>query len=149
MSSENKQLVRRAFLELWNQGKLTAADSIYATNYLHHDPASPHTQNGPEGVKQTVLLCRNAFPDLIFTIDQMMDVDEFVTTRFTGRGTHKGELTGIAPTNRFVKIEGILINRMSRGRIAEGWVVWDALGLMQQLGAMPALEKPKTAYAKS
>ena len=147
MSSENKQLVRRLFLELWNKVRLAVADEIFATNYVNHDPATHDFGKGPEGVKQLVTLYRNAFPDLQFTIEHMIDADEFVTTRYTARGTHKGDLRGIAPTHRSVKVEGILINRMSRGRIAEGWVMWDALGLMQQLGVVPALEKAKEQTA--
>jgi predicted ester cyclase len=109
---------------------------------------SPDFGNGPEGVKHTVTLYRNTFPDLQFTIDHMIDADEFVTTRFTSRGTHKGALLGIAPTNKTIKVEGIAINRISRGRIAEGWVVWDALGMMQQLGVVPAFEKAKAQVSK-
>jgi hypothetical protein len=73
MSSESKQLVRRLFLELWNQRKLAVADEIFAADYINHDPASPDFGKGPEGVKQTAKLYRNAFPDLLFTVDQMID----------------------------------------------------------------------------
>src|SRR5207245_6372747 len=117
-----------------NNVELAVADEIFATNYVHHDPATPDFGKGPESIKQLVTLYRNAFPDLQFTIDHMIDADEFVTTRYTARGTHKGDLRAISPTNRSAKVEGILINRISRGRIAEGWVVWDALGMMRQLG---------------
>ena len=143
MASENKRLVLRIFLELWNNGKLAVADEIFAANYAHHDPASPDFGKGPKGIKQTVALYGNAFPDLQFTIEQMMEADQLVTTRFTARGTHKGDLRGILPTSRSIQVEGIVIHRISRGRIAEGWVVWDALGLMQQLGVVPALEQVK------
>ena len=148
MPSENKQSVRRLFLELWNYGNLTVADEIFAGNYINHDPASPDFGKGPQGVKQTVTLYRNAFPDLQFTIDQIIEADEFVTTRFTSRGTHKGPLLAIATTNKTIQVEGILISRISRGRIAEGWVKWDALGMMQQLGAVPAVGKAKSQASK-
>jgi steroid delta-isomerase-like uncharacterized protein len=143
MSSENKQLVRKFFNDLWNKGNLDVADEIIATNYVHHDPASPDFGKGPQGIKQTVTLYRNAFPDVQFTIDHMIDADEYVTTRYTATGTHKGELRGIAPTYKPGKVEGIVINHISRGRIAESWVMWDALGLMEQLGVVPALENAK------
>jgi predicted ester cyclase len=77
----------------------------------------------------------------------MIDADDFVTTRYTSTGTHKGELRGIAATNKTFRVEGVVINRISRGRIAESWVMWDALGLMQQLGVVPALEKAKAAVS--
>ena len=149
MPSENKRLVLRIFLELWNRGKLAVADEIFAANYVHHDAASPDFGKGPEGIKQTVTLYGNAFPDLQFTIEHMMEVDQFVTTRFSSRGTHKGELRGIAPTNKPIKVEGMVIHRISGGRIVEGWVMWDALGLMQQLGVIPALEKVKPRAIKT
>jgi len=148
MPSENKQLVRRLFLELWNQRKLAVADEIFASSYVHHDPATPDFGKGPEGVKQTAILYRNAFPDLLFTVDQMIDTGQLITTRFTSQGTHKGEMRGIAPTNKPIKVEGIVVHRVSRGRIAEGWVMWDALGLMQQLGVVPPLEQAKGQAAK-
>jgi steroid delta-isomerase-like uncharacterized protein len=141
MPSENKHLVRRLFLELWNQRKLAVADEIFAPGYVHHDPATPDFGKGPEGVKQTAIHYRNAFPDLLFTVNQMIDAGQLITTRFTSQGTHKGELRGIAPTNKPIKVEGMVIHRISGGHIVEGWVMWDALGLMQQLGVIPALEK--------
>ena len=66
----------------------------------NHDPASPDFPTGPDGVKQAVELYRNAFPDLQFTIEQMIEAEQFVTTCFTARGTHKGDLRGIPPTVR-------------------------------------------------
>jgi predicted ester cyclase len=73
----------------------------------------------------------------------MIGADEYMTTRYTSTGTHKGELRGIAPTNKTFRVEGGVINRISRGKIAESWVIWDALGLMQQLGVAAPLEKAK------
>ena len=149
MPSESRRLVLRVFMELWNEGKLALADEIFATNYVNHDPASPDFGAGPEGVKQAVELYRNAFPDLQFTIEQMIEAEQFVTTRFTARGTHKGDLRGIPPTNSSVRVDGIVIHHISGGRIVEGWAVWDALGLMQQMGVIPSLEKVKAQESKS
>ena len=100
MSSENKQLVRRMFNELWNRGRLTVADEIFAANYINHDPNTPDFDKGPEAEKRIVTLYREAFPDLLFVIDHMIDAGNFVTARFTVRGTHKGEFRGIAATDR-------------------------------------------------
>ena len=148
MSSENKQIVRKLFNELFNKGKLAVADEIIAPNHVNHDPATPNFGKGPEGEKQIVTLYRNAFPDLQFKIDHIIDADDFVTTRYTSTGTHKGELRGIAPTSKTIRVEGVVIHRISRGRIAESWVIWDALGLMEQLGVVPALEKAKAQASK-
>lgn len=137
----NGQLVRRAFDELWSQGRLEVADEIFAASYINHDPASPDFGQGPEAEKQMVAYYRNAFPDLHFTVDHMIEAGDFVTTRFTARGTHEGEFRGIAPTNRPVRVEGTAVYLVLDGRIAERWAVWDALGLMQQLGVVPASGK--------
>jgi steroid delta-isomerase-like uncharacterized protein len=145
MSSENKQLVRRLFNDLLNKGNLAVADAIIAATHVHHDPVTPDFGKGPEGQKQVISLYRNAFPDLKFKIDQMIEADDFVTTRYTSTGTHKGELRGIAATNKTVRVEGIVINRISRGKITETWVIWDALGLMQQLGVVPEKAKAQTS----
>lgn len=143
MSSDNRHLVQKLFNDLFNNGNLAVADEIIAANHINHDPATPDFGKGPDGEKQIVALYRKAFPDLRFTIDQIIDADEFVTARYTATGTHKGVLPGIAPTNKTVKVEGMVVYRISRGRIAESWVNWDALGLMQQLGVVPAMEIAK------
>jgi steroid delta-isomerase-like uncharacterized protein len=148
MSVENKQIIRKLFKEVLSKGNLTLADVLIAANHVHHDPATPNIGNGPDGQKQIVTLYRTAFPDLQFKIHHMIEADGYVTTRYTATGTHKGVLRGIAPTNKTIKVEGVAINRVSRGRIVESWVLWDALGLMEQLGAVTALEKAKPQAAK-
>jgi len=148
MSADNKQIVRRLFKDFLSKGSLAVADQIIAPNHIHHDPASPDFGLGPEGQKKTISLYRNAFPDLQFKVNEMIEAGNFVTTRYTSTGTHKAEFNGIAPTNKTLSVEGIVINRLSRGKIVETWVVWDALGLMRQLGQVPALEKAKAQVAK-
>ncbi|HKW97547.1 MAG TPA: ester cyclase [Bryobacteraceae bacterium] len=137
MSSENEQLVGRMFNELWSQGDFAMAEELFAAGYINHDPATPDYGKGPEAEKSIVRFYRKAFPDLLFTIDHMIEAGDFVTTRFTAQGTHRNEFWGVPPTNKVVKVEGTVVIRASKGRIAERWVMWDALGLLQQLGAVP------------
>ena len=80
----------------------------------------------------------SALPDLQFTIDGQLAEGDQVATRWTSSGTHEGELMGIGPTGNRVTIEGIVIHRLADGKIQEGWWNWDTMGLMQQLGAIPA-----------
>ena len=147
MSADNEQIVRRVFKDLFNKGNLAVADEIIAANHVNHDPATPDFGKGPDGEKQIVTLYRGAFPDLQFKIVQMIEGEEYVTTRYTATGTHKGVLRGIAPTSKTVTVEGIVINRISRGKIVDSWVIWDALGMMQQLGAVPAMEEKAKGQA--
>jgi predicted ester cyclase len=80
-----------------------------------------------------------AFPDLQFTVEDEIAEGDKVTTRYTARGTHRGELMGMAPTGKHVTVTGIFISRVEEGKLAEMWLNWDALGLMQQLGVIPQL----------
>ena len=63
-------------------------------------------------------------------------------------GTHKGDLNGIAPTGKQFTISGISIARFVNGKLSEGYVNWDALGLMQQLGVVPELAKTRAVAAR-
>ena len=145
MSEENKAVVRRWFEELWNKGNLSVADEIFAPTYAHHDPSTPDFERGPESEKKRATLYRTAFPDLRLTIEDLIAEGETVMARWSCRGTHKGDLSGIAPTGKQFTLSGVTIARLAGGKMVEGWVNWDAQGLMQQLGVVPELAKAKGA----
>jgi len=145
MSETNKNVVRRLFDEVWNKGNLPVADELFAPNYVHHDSSTPDVGQGPESEKKRATLYRTAFPDLRLTIEDITAEGETVMARWSCRGTHKGDLSGIAPTGKQFTISGISIARIANGKMAEGWVNWDALGLMQQLGVVAELGKTKAA----
>ena len=148
MSEQNKAIVRRLFEELWNKGNLSLADQLFTPNYTHHDSSSPDFGHGPESERKRATLYRTAFPDLQLTIEDIIAEGETVMARWSCRGTHKGDLSGIAPTGKQFTISGVSIARLANGKLAEGWVNWDAQGLMQQLGIVPELAKTKAAAAK-
>ncbi len=137
MSEQNKTVVRRLFDELWNKGNLQVADETIAPAYVHNDPSSPDFGKGPESEKKRVNLYRGALHDLRLTIEDLLADGDTVVARWSCRGVHKGELNGIAPTGKQIAITGITICRFANGKIVEGFVNWDALGLMRQLGAVP------------
>lgn len=141
MSEENKALARRWFEELFNQEELDVADEILAQGHLDHDPTLPDTSDGPEGSKETVRLYRGAFPDTHITVEDQIAEGDLVVTRWTARGTHQGDLMGVPPSGNQATVEGITINRISDGKIAESWANYDALGMMQQIGAIPSPEQ--------
>ncbi len=148
MSDQNKAIVRRLFEELWNKGNLSVADQLFSPNYAHHDPSTPDFGRGPESERKRATLYRTAFPDLQLTIEDIIAEGETVMARWSCRGTHKGDLSGIAPTGKQFTISGVTIARLTNGKLAEGYVNWDALGLMQQLGVAPELVKTKAVAAK-
>ena len=140
MSVEDIKAVVRREVEAFNADKLETFDEIISPDYVGHDPAQPEPIRGPKGAKEQMGGYRAAFPDVILTIDQQVAEGDTVVTRWTARGTHEGELMGIAPTGKQVTVTGVTIERVVDGKIVEGNDQWDALGLLQQLGAvsMPA-----------
>jgi steroid delta-isomerase-like uncharacterized protein len=140
MSSEHKSktIVRRFVEESWN-GKSNVVDELIARDYVGHDPANPEPVRGPEGVKTFISTYRAAFPDLRITIKDQLAQDDLVATRWTSRGTQKGELMGIEPTGKQVTVSGVTISRLADGKLVEEFYNWDAYGLMQQLDAIPVL----------
>src|ERR1700688_4796862 len=149
MSEQNKNAVRRLFDELWNKGNLPVADELIGANYTHHDPSTPDVGRGRESEKKRVTLYRNAFPDLRLTVEDLFAEGETVVARWSCRGTHKGELNGIAPTGKQFNITGVSIARFTNGKMFEGYVNWDALSLMQQLGVVPELGRAKAVAASA
>jgi steroid delta-isomerase-like uncharacterized protein len=136
-AEENKAMVRRVWEEFFIQGNLDMADEFFAPDYVNHDPAAPEDRHGPEELKQFLGMYHNAFPDMQFTVEDVIAERDEVVVRWTVRGTHQGELLGIPPTNNPVTITGISIERVSGDKIIETWDNYDALGLMQQIGAVP------------
>jgi steroid delta-isomerase-like uncharacterized protein len=129
---------RRFFDEIFSQGDYDLVDELFAPEYVGHPSGPEETVRGPEGVKAYVGGLRAGVPDLRLTIeDQVVDGDK-VATRWTARGTHRGELLGIEPTGRSAAVTGVTIQRIGdAGRIVEGWTNWDMLGMLQQLGVVP------------
>ena len=139
MSTEaNKAIARRFLEEVFGQGKLAVADEILAPDHVDHGPgALPGTPPGPEGSKMLVTGYRNAFPDIHFTIDEQIAEGDKVVTRWTGHGTHKGELAGIPATGKSATVTGMGVDRIVNGKIVESWGIFDQFGMMQQLGVIP------------
>lgn len=135
MSKDNQAVVLRWWDELWNRGNLSLADQLHTTDFRDHDPASPWVEPGPGGMKKKVVAYRSAFPDLHFTMDEVLSAGDHVVTHWRCKGTHLGEVLGLAPTGKTIEIEGISIFRLRDGRIAEQTIVWDALGMLNQLQA--------------
>jgi steroid delta-isomerase-like uncharacterized protein len=141
MSEENKAIVRREIEEVFSaQGNLDVADEIFAPEYVGY----PEDVRGPEGAKETAKMYRNAFPDVQLSIEDQVAEGDKVVTRWIGSGTHQGEMMGIAPTGNQVRVDGMTISRIEDGKIVEEWEIYDALGMMQQLGAIPSPEEAQS-----
>lgn len=141
MSQENKALIQHFVEESFNCGNLNVVDEVYAPSFTSHDPATTQEERSPEDTKQFVDTYRSAFPDGHAVVEDLISEGDRVAYRWTYRGTHQGELVGISPTGKQVTITGITINRISGGKIEEEWNNFDRLGLMRQLGVIPAPEQ--------
>ncbi len=132
----NKQHVRRFFQEVWSTGDVTLRDSFLAVDYRGHVSGNAEPLDR-EGWSAWFTGFREAFPDAEFTVEDMVADGDRVAARLTMRGTHRGALNGIPPTGREVIVTGMSIERVTDGRIVEGWNENDALGMLGQLGALP------------
>ncbi len=134
---QNKSIVRRFFEEVFNQGNLPVADEIFAPEFDGHGLVS-HGVTGPERAKQTIARFRTAFPDIHFTVEELIGEADKVVVRVTFRGTHQGEFMGIPATGRQVAVSGVELARLASGKIVEeSWHFFNDLSLMQQLGVLP------------
>ena len=141
MSTEqNKAIVHRFYEDAINQGNLSLMDELFASDYQHHDPAFPleWQQGGLAIYKQVNETFVSTFVPFHATVDDLFAEGDRVVSRWTFSGKHEKEFQGIPPMGKQVKIENIFIHRIANGKIAEAWVSYDALGLLQQLGAFPS-----------
>jgi ketosteroid isomerase-like protein len=143
MSEEqSKTVVLRFYNELWNERNLNVADEIFAVDCLTHQLQSGAETlavvRNPETVKHHVAEWLSGFPDLRFTVEQILVEGERVMTQSVMHGSHTGVWLGVAPTNKEVSIRLSVIHRIVDGKIVEDWVLVEALGFFQQLGLVPS-----------
>lgn len=133
-AEENKAIVRRFYDEFVNKGNLRIVHELHTPDYQHHDPNAPDPGGGPEGYIKRNSVFLKAFPDRVLFIEDQVAEGDKVATRVTMRATQTGDLPGIPATGRRVTIESMHICRIQDGRIAEEWELFDALGMLTQLG---------------
>ena len=136
----NKEIIRRYFEGWANHGDTTVAEELIATNVtLHNPPAILHSL---AEYKQGMAVFHTAFPDLRFTIEDVVAEGEKVVVRWTLHATHAGEYQGHAPTGKTITVTGISLFRLADGKIQEITVNMDRLLQAQQLGWLPAPAPP-------
>ena len=139
-TEHNKAIVRQVLEELQNRHNLDVVDALFAADFVDHS-VPPGLPPGREGVKMQFAMFFSAFPDLHVVIHDQVAEGDRVVTRKTFHGTHQGDLFGIPPTDRSVAFDVIDILRVQDGKITDHWNVVDQLGLMHQIGAIPAPEQ--------
>jgi steroid delta-isomerase-like uncharacterized protein len=144
MSESNREVSRR-FTELFSTDDPALAEEVFAPHAVFHGAVPDGDLRGVEAVKAFVAAYRAAFPDAVSTVEDQVAEGDRVVTRWRARGTHAGPLGELPPTGRAFEVGGITIERFEDGRIAEIWVARDELGLLRQLGAIPAGEPAASA----
>lgn len=137
-SEENKALVRR-FYEAIDTGDLALLDRFVAVDYIDHNPGMPGLASGLVGLRQFFTISLNGFSAFRHTIDDQIAEGDRVVTRLTAGGVHSGDVFGFPATGRRVAMTSIAVHRIAGDKLVEHWSQSDNLGLLQQLGVLPAM----------
>lgn len=133
--TENKILITRLYEDILNRRKLDMLDDIVARDYVDHYPVA-NRPTGPARVKMQMEAMFESFPDITYSLEEIIAEQEVVAVRYVLEGTQEGEFMDIAPTGKRVSVEGMDFFRLSDGLIAEYWECIDKLSLLRQLGAV-------------
>ncbi len=136
MSAEENKAISRRWREELDKGNWAVQDEYLSPDFVLHMPGNPPLDR--EGMKQVLKMIYGAFPDFQTTFEDQIAEGDKVVLRMTFRGTHQGEFQGIPPTDKQITVSAIVIDRIVDGKLVEHWSQFDALGMLQQLGAIPA-----------
>jgi len=135
-TEENKAVMRRLVEEFINKGNTAVAEALVAEDHVALDP-SPGQEQGREALIANIATMRTAFPDLEWTIEDMIAEGDRVAVYFIWRGTHQGEFLGIPPTGKGVTVAGMGFDYCAAGQCKASRFMMDTMSLMQQLGVVP------------
>ena len=141
MVNDNETLIRRWFDEVWNEGRVDTIDELFSEDGIAHGLSddSGNPLRGPSGFKEFHTKFREAFPDIVVTVEDTVSEDDKIAARCLVRGKHMGHSLGFAATNAPMEITGMTIVRIKNGQIVEAWNNFDFMTLYKQLGAIQAL----------
>ncbi|NOK60907.1 MAG: ester cyclase [Chloroflexi bacterium AL-W] len=134
---ENKQFMQHFVEQTINQKNLAIIDELVAEDFIEHIPF-PGQGPGREGLKFAIGALLTAFPDMHWTIEEQVAEGETVISRFSWTGTHCGAFMGIPATEKSVESWGVVIDVIRDGKFSESRILMDSLGMLQQLGVLPA-----------
>ena len=134
MTTQDAIKVVRNEFDAWNAHDPERLVKLLDEKYMSESDTVPAAINGRDGARQFMQTYVKAFPDLHLDVIQILADGEFVVTRWTAKGTHRGELMGIAPTNRRAITNGCTVSQVRNGKIVHEWLFWDTGHLLKQLG---------------
>ncbi|MGH7324670.1 MAG: ester cyclase [Candidatus Rokuibacteriota bacterium] len=133
---DNARIVQELF-DAWNSHDPDGLAKLLDDEYVEESDTLPGPIRGREGARQVMLMYVRAFPDLRLSIARLLPSGEHVTVCWQATGTHKGELMGIAPTNRWAETHGCSVVQLRNGKVLNSWIYWDTGNLLRQLGVLP------------
>ena len=137
MSAEaNRALIQRFYYEGWNKGNIGLYDELVTEDFVDHRAAVPGIPDGREGFKLMNAMLHAAFPVQVELLNIVAE-DDKVAAVWRSTGTHEGELWGIPATGKHVDFTATVLYHVRDGRLSEGWITRDDLGMMRQIGVIP------------
>jgi steroid delta-isomerase-like uncharacterized protein len=136
MTAENRVVMRR-FVEFINTGSEKLAKELISPHAVFHVPGRSEPMRGPDGYLAIIEMMRSGFPDIQWTLEEMIAEDDKVAARFTMRGTHQGSFFGVPPTGKTIAVQAMNFYRLAGGQLIEERGQPDLLGLLMQIGAVP------------
>jgi len=137
MTADTNKLVMRRFTEFINTASEKLATELIAPDAIFHVPGRSEPMRGPAGYLAIIGMMRGGFPDIQWTLEEMIAEGDKVAARFTMRGTHSGTFLGVPPTGKAIAVQAMNIYRLRDGHFIEEHGQPDMLGLLQQIGAVP------------
>lgn len=138
MTTESNKQVMSRFLEFINTASEALADELISPDAVFHVPGRADPVKGPEGYLEIIAMMRSGFPDIQWSLEETIAEGDKVAARFIMRGTHKGPFFGVPATGKPIQVQAMNIYRLSDGKFVEERGQPDLLGLLQQIGAIPA-----------
>jgi steroid delta-isomerase-like uncharacterized protein len=133
MSIEEIKTLVRFFYENSVEAVLAKADELIAPHFVYHTLEGDLDR---EGYKQVNAAALAAFPDLDYTLDDLIVEDDKAVERWTMTGTHQADFNGIPATNKAFVLKGVSVDRLHDGKVVETWMFYDSMSLLKQLGLM-------------
>ena len=137
MSDSNNVEFMKNFVEFINSASETLAHELVSPEAIFHVPGRPEPMVGPAGYLAVVGMMRASFPDIQWTVEELISEGDKVAARFTMRGTHRGQFMGVPPTEKTIAVQALNIYHLKNGQIVKEYGAPDMLGLLAQIGALP------------
>lgn len=142
---DNKALIARIAVEIWNHGDLEAVNDVMGADGRIYGPHMPDGEGGREHWRHTIAMYRRAFPDVRVVYEELICTGDTVVGRWSVTGTQRGALPGLPATGRSVALSGITIYRVVDGKVLEAWEQIDLLSMWKQLGVVNLPERDAPA----